>query len=130
MRNKYKVTRFGSTKSYTYPKSRSYFKTKVIAHLFYKVCQIEALFSGQKPWISYIPMYGIDTELGISYQDCGPWRSYHLETAGDSLEELIQNATVSEVDQDGGELDCYGLDDCSSQVEKVCLELIHEKISK
>ena len=43
-------------------------------------------------------------DLGIMHQDSGPWRSYELSTSGHTLEELLENAYVSQIDQDGGEL--------------------------
>lgn len=132
-RTKWTVTRFK-----TNPGGRSYgpagkyrFKTKFMALIVKKLFEIEAVLKlngGYKPWLSYRPLYGIDTELGISYQDIGPWRSYHFNTSGDSLQELIDNAVVSEIDQDGGELDCYGIHDGTYELGSLCLELIHEEI--
>lgn len=46
-------------------------------------------------------------ELGIDYADCGPWRSYHLTASGNTLAELVKDATVSEVGQDGEDFKCY-----------------------
>jgi hypothetical protein len=57
----------------------------------------------------------VEEDIGVNYQDCGPWRSYGVDSFGNSLEELMENATVFEVDQDGGELNCYGIDDCPTQ---------------
>lgn len=50
-------------------------------------------------------------DLGIDYQDEGPWRSYELSTDGTNVKELQENCTVSEIDQDGGELRTYGWED-------------------
>ena len=44
-------------------------------------------------------------DLGIMHQDSGPWRSYELSTSGYTLEELRENAYVSQIDKDGGELE-------------------------
>jgi hypothetical protein len=52
----------------------------------------------------------IETELATEHRDCGPWRSYELLAAGDTLEELLADATITEIDQDGGEIKSYGLD--------------------
>lgn len=45
---------------------------------------------------------------------------YELETHGDTREELLANATVSETDQDGGEMGCWGHDDfdCPEMIER------------
>ena len=130
-RKKWSVTRFKTNPgggSYR-PAGKYRFETRLIARLFYFVCQIEALWSGYRPWLCYIPKYHIDTEIGIDFADAGPWRSYHLDTSGDSFNEMIQNATVSEIDQDGGELDCYELRQASDEIETACLRLILDKVS-
>jgi hypothetical protein len=51
--------------------------------------------------------YNIDQDMGIIYQDIRPWRSYHLESWGNSYDELIENALITEMSQDGEELDTY-----------------------
>ena len=75
-------------------------------------------------------MYNIDeSDLGVDYQDAGPWRSYGLESSGETIEELINNATIYETDQDGGELDCYSINDAESNVHKAakaCLDKLIE----
>jgi hypothetical protein len=131
-RNKWSVTRFK-----THQNGRSYgpagkyrFETKLIAQAVYGLCQIEALFTGHSPWLSRIPTYQIDTELGIDFADEGMWRSYHIEASGDSLIEMIQNATVSEIDQDGGTIDAYGLVDASPQIENASLDVLKEYVFK
>lgn len=61
--------------------------------------------------ISRVVEYGVDNyELPIEYADSGAWRSYTLDAAGDTLEELLKDATISEIDQDGGTLNCYGIE--------------------
>ena len=60
--------------------------------------------------------YTIDTDLGIEYADTPPWRSYHLTASGNTIDDLYNDITVSEVDQDGGDIDCYGIEYCSSEV--------------
>lgn len=62
---------------------------------------------------------GIKTEsldLDIDYRDDGPWRSYELTTHGETVEQASDNASITEVDQDGGEIKTTGLDDCTDQV--------------
>jgi len=72
--------------------------------------------------------YYIDKELGIDWQDAGPWRSFHLTASGCSEKELVEDATIAEIDQDGGELDCYGLDDCGTEVYETVMDLINETV--
>jgi hypothetical protein len=55
------------------------------------------------------PKYSIETELPLDWADEGKWRSFHLYAHGDTLQELIDNAVISEIDQDGGEITSYGL---------------------
>lgn len=55
--------------------------------------------------------YKINTDLGIDYQDAGPWRSYVLTAQGTTFKELLKDATIEEVDQDGGTLNYYGIED-------------------
>jgi hypothetical protein len=65
-------------------------------------------------------------DLGVNYQDCGPWRSYSFNTFGSTLEELWDNATVSEIDQDGGEIDCYGAGEAPMEVFNMIEKIINE----
>ena len=47
--------------------------------------------------------YVEDGDLGISYEDEGPWRSYDLtDCYGDTPFEAIEQCIISEIDQDGG----------------------------
>jgi len=130
-RNKWSVTRFETNcggRSFG-PKAKYRFETKLAARIVFILCRIEALFTGHRPWLSYIPTYSIDTELGVNFADAGVWRSYHLETSGDSFNEMVQNATVSEVDQDGGTIDAYSISDAVSQVEAAALGLILKQVT-
>jgi hypothetical protein len=65
-------------------------------------------------------------DLGVDYQDAGPWRSYSFHTYGSTLEDLWDNATVSEIDQDGGELNCYGASEASKEVYDAIEKIINE----
>lgn len=56
------------------------------------------------------------SELGVEYRDAGPWRSYELTAEGSTYLELLDDATIAEIDQDGGELAVYGLDDAPNEV--------------
>jgi hypothetical protein len=129
--NKWSVTRHKSNDNFTYPANKFRFETKIVAKMIYNLFKIEAvLTNGPRPMLSYIPKFCIDTTLDVQYRDIGPWRSYQLYTTGDSLDEMIKNATVSEIDQDGGDLDTYELNDCTTKVELECLELIHAEVLK
>jgi hypothetical protein len=63
-------------------------------------------------------------DLNIDYRDEGPWRSYSLYTFGDTFSEMLMNAAITEVDQDGGELSTYGLSDAPSDVQERVEQLI------
>jgi len=106
------------------------FESWYIARAVMLYFEIKAVFTGcMRSYIAYIPLYSIDTELGIDYRDCGPWRSYRFETSGDTLAELIDNGTIEEVDQDGGTLDCYSLQDSCGEVERACKSIIYRKLT-
>lgn len=78
--------------------------------------------------LSYVPKYWIEQDLDIDYADNGRWRSYQLYANGDSLAELIKEATISEIDQDGGEIRSYSLHDCSSEVFNAAIIIIENKV--
>lgn len=66
-----------------------------------------------------------DGDLGISYNDCGPWRSYDIaDCYGNDPLDAINNCTIAEIDQDGGELNCYGFDDAPTKVQNTILQLL------
>lgn len=56
-------------------------------------------------------------ELGVDWEDEGPWRSFHLDTEGECLANLLDNASVAAVDQDGGDLYNESLYDSNLCVE-------------
>ena len=72
----------------------------------------------------------IDTDLGIEYQDAGPWRSYHLVAQGATYQELLDDAVIAEVDQDGGDLRYYGLRDeyGDDEAKSVALRVIRQRV--
>lgn len=75
--------------------------------------------------------YNIEyADIGYDHRDSGPWRSKELSTAGDDLQELLNNVAVSSIDQDGGELDTVGYEDLSQQdkraVDRIIAKLILE----
>jgi len=66
--------------------------------------------------------YSISEELTYEWRDAGPWRSFYLETYGDTLSELFENATIEAIDQDGGALDCFGYDNALNSGLERCIE--------
>lgn len=49
--------------------------------------------------------YSIENlDLGINWQDCGPWRNFELTAYGETQEEFLNSITISAIDQDGGVL--------------------------
>jgi hypothetical protein len=78
-----------------------------------------------------MPKYTIDClDLEIEWRDLGRWRSYSLSAHGDTLDELVESATISEVDQDGGELRCYGLGEADNEVFRVACKTIEAHVEK
>lgn len=73
-------------------------------------------------------MHVIEQDLGISIEDDGPWRGLYLSTEGENLVELVLNATITEVDQDGGDHNVHCLEDANSKVQRVVSLLISEKL--
>lgn len=74
--------------------------------------------------MSKIQIDGYD--LDVEWRDSGKWRSYELTTHGDTVQQAIDNAAISEVDQDGGEIDTYGFDDASNEVQKAVMNVINK----
>lgn len=60
------------------------------------------------------------------HQDEPPWRSYDLETEGDTLEELLDNAVYWQTDQDGGSLGEVPADD--DEAQEYIIKWFHEKV--
>ena len=69
-------------------------------------------------------------DLGIDYADIPPWRSYSLDTHGKTLDECLENATIEEIDQDGGTLRCYGVDDSEPNVYNEVVNTIKRRLNK
>ena len=97
---------------------RFYFRTFFFARAFALLLKLlnlavpKDIVQYYSVWLHPIACYNLSIEdLGVEYADSGPWRSYSLETSGDTLKDLFLNAQIAETDQDGGSLECYGLDD-------------------
>jgi hypothetical protein len=72
----------------------------------------------------------ISADTGVFYQDAGPWRSYELEAYGDTVQEALDGAYIYEIDQDGGELNLYSLEDASSKLQQVARMMIDDAAKK
>lgn len=66
--------------------------------------------------------FQIDVDLNVAWQDAGVWRSYQLIAEGDSIDALVENAIIEEIDQDGGTLNHYGIEDASNEVSKTAFK--------
>ena len=69
-------------------------------------------------------------DLEVDYQDAGPWRCYSFFTHGDTIEQLVENGTIAEIDQDGGEIDCYSLENAPNDVIEAAIQLIAKEFNK
>lgn len=76
-----------------------------------------------------LPCIVVDVDdIGVEYRGPGPWKNYALYSQGRTLDELIEEAAITEVDQDGGELRTYGIDDCCGEVEVSVLKILEEEL--
>jgi hypothetical protein len=73
--------------------------------------------------------YSVDCDTGIEHRDSGPWRSYHLTAEGSTLEELLESAHIWEIDQDGGSLSDYPLDNCGTSMYDTCIDILRKEIT-
>lgn len=64
------------------------------------------------------------SDIGVDYQDSPPWRSYSLSASGDTFNDLVERATITETDQDGGELNSYGISKASDEVRYAVLRIL------
>ena len=121
MRTKYIVTDFfpvfqGTLVKYTTSKSFQ-FTNWLEAKLFTLTLKFCNLFApkGYKKlysvWMYYVPKYGLEDNDFLDYQNSGAWRSYSFQTGGDTLQELLDNASISETGQDGEDFANYGLEE-------------------
>jgi hypothetical protein len=85
----------------------------------------------KNPWIltSEIVKYGIDSEY-LYEGDRNYFTSYELTAYGNSLEELIKDASVSEIDQDGGEINTTSIEDCSSKIRDQVLQMLTKLVEE
>lgn len=77
--------------------------------------------------MKHICIEGEDT--GHCNDDCF-FRSYELSTEGSSREELIDNAVIWEIDQDGGSHDGENIAEYSKEVFDTCVRIIDRYISE
>jgi len=67
-------------------------------------------------------------EMGVEYRDEGVWRSYILNVSGNLQDDLGANASVTEVDQDGGEITTYALLDSCEAVRERGYDMIEKAL--
>ena len=73
--------------------------------------------------------YSIDDVECGDIDDDGPWRGCTLSSEGNTLKELIDNAWISETDQDGGEGNGpYQLEDSDSTIQATCEVILKELV--
>lgn len=68
--------------------------------------------------------YSINGDVGVDYEDCGQWRSYDADGNGDTIQEFLDSITIAEVDQDGGEINCYSFYDAGYAIQKQICNLV------
>lgn len=66
----------------------------------------------------------LESELNVEFTDEGPWRSYRLYTSGRYIQDFIDNASIEEIDKDGGTLRTYELDKSSDEVLQAAIKII------
>jgi len=71
-------------------------------------------------------MINIYEPTGVAHRDSGPYRDYQLDTFGMTLQELIDNANIEEVDQDGGTLAYRPLEEYSTEIYDAAINVIKQ----
>ncbi len=56
--------------------------------------------------------------------DEGPWRGLHLTASGNTREELIEDAYIWKIDQDGGECGGYPLGEACKETYDAAMKVI------
>lgn len=74
-------------------------------------------------------MINIETTLDSDFQDSGPFRSYELIARGNSIEELLKDAWIFEIDQDGGECSDYELSKATNRLYDLANRIIVREYS-
>lgn len=74
--------------------------------------------------------YSVDTDTGYAHQDEGPWRSYEVVAEGNTLDELIADAHIFEIDQDGGNLNDYPLEETGGSLHDLAIDAIKLEIER
>lgn len=72
----------------------------------------------------------IDVTLDHYTEDEHGWKSYSLYSYGDSLSELIVNASVRETGKHGEEIATYGLTEAPLNVRALALDKIEIELNK
>jgi hypothetical protein len=66
------------------------------------------------------------TELDRS--DADGWRSFNVSAEGNDLVELISNAQIEEVDQEGGTTDQYPLKDATVDLQAAAISILFSAV--
>jgi len=74
-------------------------------------------------------MINLELSFENMREESGPYRSYEVTTRGNSMHELLENAWVFEIDQDGGERLDYNLQKASNWLQKVAEDAILKEYS-
>ena len=122
MKHRYKITTFKERERFNEMRSWNfYFKFHALfARLFLQ------RYSDRKIWFDVIPKIEIDCDTEVEWCDDGPWRNYQLEASGDTLEQVLKSAQITEIDQDGGDLATYGLEEAPQDVELAGKKIIYQ----
>lgn len=72
----------------------------------------------------------IEKQLDTMHSDEGPWKSYELYAEGNNLDQLMETAIISEIDQDGDDLRHYSIGNASWEVFKEAEQIILEHCNK
>lgn len=70
-----------------------------------------------------------ESDIGVEYRNIGPWRCYGLESHGETIEELFDNAVISEIDQDGEEVQSYSIEFADNDVYSAAHKYISHLVS-
>lgn len=69
-------------------------------------------------------------DIGYMHQDSGPWFSLELSAYGDTLLELINDATISAVGQSGGELWTKGYEQLDEAEQRLVDRVLAKEVLK
>lgn len=74
--------------------------------------------------------YNISCDDWGDRSDAGGWVGMSFETYGDNLEELKENCTIAEVDQEGEEVNCFGIEETTKKEHDAIIAYIKKEIEE